>query len=76
MDVEWLGDDLKLLGKLPQSVKDAFAAAERPTVIVGPGALAAGGLGAALALAQPLNLSAMGGTVSTSSTPRRRAWPP
>jgi NADH-quinone oxidoreductase subunit G len=56
MDVEWLGDDLKLLGKLPQGVKDAFAAAERPAVIVGPGALAAGGLGAALALAQPLNL--------------------
>jgi len=56
MDVEWLGEDLKLVGKLPQGVKDAFAAADRPAVIVGPGALAAGGLGAALALAQPLNL--------------------
>jgi NADH-quinone oxidoreductase subunit G len=56
MKVEWLGDDLKLLGKLPKAVKDAFAAAERPAVIVGPGALAAGGLGAALALAEPLGL--------------------
>jgi NADH-quinone oxidoreductase subunit G len=43
--VEWLGDDLKLLGKLP----DAIAKAERPVMIVGPGALAAGGQGAALA---------------------------
>src|SRR4029453_10538722 len=42
--VPWLGDDLKLLGKLP----DAFAKAERPVMIVGPGALAAGALGAAL----------------------------
>ena len=43
MKVEWLGDDLKLLGKLPKAVTDAFAKAERPAVIVGPGALAAGG---------------------------------
>jgi NADH-quinone oxidoreductase subunit G len=56
MKVEWLGNDLKLLGKLPKAVSDAFAAAERPAVIVGPGALAAGGLGAALALVQPLGL--------------------
>ena len=56
MKVEWLGDDLKLLGKLPKAVKDAFAAAERPAVIVGPGALAAGGLGGALALVEPLGL--------------------
>ena len=56
MAVEWLGDDLKLLGNLPKAVTDAFAAAERPAVIVGPGALAAGGLGAALALAGPLGL--------------------
>jgi NADH-quinone oxidoreductase subunit G len=56
MKVEWLGDDLKLLGKLPDAVTDAFAKAERPAVIVGPGALAAGGLGAALALVQPLGL--------------------
>src|SRR3954469_16226324 len=56
MKVEWLGNDLKLLGKLPKAVKDAFAAAERPAVIVGAGALAAGGLGAALAFAASLNL--------------------
>jgi NADH-quinone oxidoreductase subunit G len=56
MHVEWLGDDLKLLSGLPQAASNAFAAAERPAVIVGPGALAAGGLGAALALVQPLGL--------------------
>jgi NADH-quinone oxidoreductase subunit G len=56
MEVEWLGDDLRLLGKLPDAVTDAFAKAERPAVIVGPGALASGGLGAALALVQPLGL--------------------
>jgi NADH-quinone oxidoreductase subunit G len=56
MRVEWLGDDLKLLGKLPKAVKEAFGSAERPAVIVGPGALAAGGLGAALALVEPLGL--------------------
>jgi NADH-quinone oxidoreductase subunit G len=42
--VEWLGNDLALLGRLPE----ALAKAERPVMIVGPGALAAGGLGAAL----------------------------
>jgi NADH-quinone oxidoreductase subunit G len=56
MKVEWLGDDLKLVGKLPKGVKDAFAKAERPAVIVGPGALGAGALGAALALVEPLGL--------------------
>jgi NADH-quinone oxidoreductase subunit G len=56
MKVEWLGDDLDLLGSLPKQVADAFASAERPAVIVGPGALAVGGLGAALALVQPLGL--------------------
>jgi NADH-quinone oxidoreductase subunit G len=56
MRVEWLGDDLKLLGKLPKAVKEAFASADRPALIVGPGALAAGGLGAALALVEPLGL--------------------
>jgi len=56
MKVDWLGDDLKLLGKLPKAAKEAFAKAERPAVIVGPGALAAGGLGAALALVEPLGL--------------------
>jgi NADH-quinone oxidoreductase subunit G len=56
IDVEWLGEDLKLLGKLPKAVTEAFANAERPALIVGPGALAAGGFGAALALVEPLGL--------------------
>jgi NADH-quinone oxidoreductase subunit G len=56
MRVEWLGNDLKLIGKLPQQVADAFAKAERPAVIVGAGALAAGALGGALALVNSLNL--------------------
>ena len=52
MRVSWIGNDLKLLGKLPKEVSDAFAAAERPAVIVGPGALAADALGAALGSGQ------------------------
>jgi NADH-quinone oxidoreductase subunit G len=54
MKVEWIGNDLKLLGKLPDAVTQAFAGAARPAVIVGPGAL--GVLGAALALVEPLKL--------------------
>ncbi|HVK92735.1 MAG TPA: NADH-quinone oxidoreductase subunit NuoG [Mycoplana sp.] len=46
--VTQLGDDLALLGNLPKDAADALAKAERPVMIVGPGALAAGGLGAAL----------------------------
>ena len=46
--VEWLGDDLSLLGKLPQAAADAIKAASKPVMIVGPGALGAGALGAAL----------------------------
>jgi NADH-quinone oxidoreductase subunit G len=56
MKVEWLGDDLKLLGKLPKAVKEVFAKAERPAVIVGGGALAAGAQGATLALVDGLGL--------------------
>jgi NADH-quinone oxidoreductase subunit G len=56
MPVTWLGDDLGLLGKLPSDVADAFAKAERPALIVGPGALGAGALGAALKLAGDLKL--------------------
>jgi NADH-quinone oxidoreductase subunit G len=56
MKVEWLGDDLKLLGKLPKGVSQAFAGAERGALIIGAGGIAAGGLGAALALVQPLAL--------------------
>ncbi|HYZ47673.1 MAG TPA: NADH-quinone oxidoreductase subunit NuoG, partial [Sphingomonas sp.] len=54
--VEWLGNDLGLLGKLPKAVTEAFGGAARPAIIVGAGALKAGGLGAALALIGPLNL--------------------
>ncbi|UZK70155.1 NADH-quinone oxidoreductase subunit NuoG [Sphingomonas sp. S1-29] len=51
----WLGDDLSLLGNLPEAVTQAFGDAARPAVIVGPGALKAGH-GGALALAGSLNL--------------------
>ena len=53
--VEWLGDDLAVLGDLPASVADVFAKAERPMVIVG-GAGLKGGHGAALALVETLGL--------------------
>jgi NADH-quinone oxidoreductase subunit G len=43
--VQWLGDDLSILSKVP----DELAEAERPVMIVGPGALAQGGLESALA---------------------------
>jgi len=56
MPIEWLGNDLKLLGNLPRAVTDAFAKAQRPAVLVGPGALGAGALGAALGLVKPLGL--------------------
>jgi NADH-quinone oxidoreductase subunit G len=56
MRVNWIGNDLKLLSKLPKEVSEAFAAAERPAVVVGPGALAADALGAALALVNRLGL--------------------
>ena len=49
--VEWLGDDLALLAKLPEAASKVLGKAERPVMIVGPGALAAGGQGAALAAA-------------------------
>ena len=51
--VEWLGDDLATLAKLPKAVGEAIAGAARPVLIVGPGALAKGGLGVALAAAGP-----------------------
>ncbi len=54
-NVEWLGNDLGLLGKLPDAVAEAFAKAERPLMIVGGGALRKGH-GASLALAKSLNL--------------------
>ena len=56
MAVTWLGEDLGALAKLPKEAADAFAAAERPAMIVGPGALAAGALGAALKAASSLRV--------------------
>jgi NADH-quinone oxidoreductase subunit G len=53
--VEWLGDDLALLGDLPKAVSDACGGAERPMVIVG-GAAMKGGHGAALKLVDTLGL--------------------
>ncbi|MBA3667208.1 MAG: NADH-quinone oxidoreductase subunit G [Sphingomonas sp.] len=51
--VEWLGDDLALLDKLPKAAADAIGNAKKPVMIVGPGALGAGALGAALAATVP-----------------------
>jgi len=53
--VEWLGDDLSILGNLPEAVTEAFGKAERPMVIVG-GAALKGAHGAALGLVNSLNL--------------------
>jgi len=54
--LEWLGNDLALLGKLPQAVLDAFKEAQRPALILGGGGLGAGAQGATLALVQTLGL--------------------
>ena len=54
--VEWLGNDLGLLAKLPKAVKDAFKGAERPALILGGGGLGAGAQGATLALVDKLGL--------------------
>ncbi|MBY8828268.1 NADH-quinone oxidoreductase subunit NuoG [Hephaestia mangrovi] len=53
--VEWLGNDLSVLGKLPKNVADAFKGAERPIMIVGGAALRSAH-GAALKLAKSLKL--------------------
>ena len=54
--VEWLGDDLALLGKLPKAAADAFKGAARPALILGPGGLAKGAMGAALKAVGSLGL--------------------
>ena len=54
--VTWLGNDLGLLGKLPEAVTDLFGKAARPAVIVGGGALKGGGQGASLKLVESLGL--------------------
>ncbi len=55
--VEWLGDDMGLLAKLPKALAEALKGAERPTIILGGGALSIGGAhGAALKLASKFKL--------------------
>lgn len=55
--VEWLGNDMGLLAKLPDAVAEALKGAKRPAIILGGGALAVDGAhGAALALAESFNL--------------------
>jgi NADH-quinone oxidoreductase subunit G len=53
---EFLGDDLSLLGNLPDHVAEALSKAERPAVILGGAALAKGALGAGLGLVGQFNL--------------------
>ncbi|SMC92122.1 NADH-quinone oxidoreductase subunit NuoG [Novosphingobium sp. B1] len=53
---KFLGDDLAVLGSLPEAVTEAFGKAERPAVIVGGAGLAKGGLEAGLAFAAQFNL--------------------
>lgn len=60
MKVTWLGEDLKALGKLPKEAAKAFETALRPAIIVGPGGLAAGALGAALKAAEDLKVVRVG----------------
>ena len=55
--VEWLGDDMGLLGKLPKALTEALKGAERPAIILGGGALSIDGAhGAALKLASKFKL--------------------
>ncbi|MFC0683783.1 NADH-quinone oxidoreductase subunit NuoG [Novosphingobium clariflavum] len=53
---QFLGEDLSVLGNLPQNVADALSNAKRPAVILGGAALGRGGLEAGLALAAQFNL--------------------
>jgi len=55
--VDWLGSDVSVLGKLPQTLADALKAAEWPALILGGAGLAAEGVhGACLALADTFDL--------------------
>jgi NADH-quinone oxidoreductase subunit G len=47
---EFLGEDISVVGKLPDHVAEALSKAERPAVILGGAALAKGALGAGLGL--------------------------
>ncbi|HVR89586.1 MAG TPA: NADH-quinone oxidoreductase subunit NuoG [Novosphingobium sp.] len=53
---EFLGNDVAVLDQLPKVVTDAFAAAQRPAVIVGGAGLAKGALAAVVRLCAPLGL--------------------
>lgn len=52
----FLGEDLKVLNRIPKALGDAMKAAERPAVILGGAALAKGALGAALKLVDKFKL--------------------
>ncbi|GAC1582273.1 MAG: NADH-quinone oxidoreductase subunit NuoG [Sphingomicrobium sp.] len=54
--IEWLGDDLSMVGNLPKSAADAFSAAAKPALIIGGGGLARGAMGTVLAAADRLKL--------------------
>ena len=55
--VEWLGDDAGLVGALPAAAVAALAAAERPAIVIGMGALRMPGMfAAAQALAGKFNV--------------------
>ncbi len=53
---EFLGEDLKVLNRVPKALGDAMKAADRPAVILGGGALAAGALAPALKLVDKFKL--------------------
>ena len=53
---EFLGNDLKILNRLPKTLTDALTAAERPAVILGGMALAKGALAPALKLVDKFGL--------------------
>lgn len=71
---EFLGEDLAVLGKLPDHVADALSKAERPAVILGGAALAKGALGAGLALASRSTFVREGAYGSMRSTSPPRGW--
>lgn len=55
--VEWLGEDVKVLNKLPKTVSDALKAAEKPALIIGGAGLASEGAhGAALKIADKFKM--------------------
>ena len=58
--VEWIGDDASLLANLPQVVLDALAAAKRPAIVIGMGALSGENGAAVLAAARALDITREG----------------